>query len=71
MADRFAMNKFIAEFPYTYERDFFNDDYNEVECIKSDNLIVERDEFFDALTALEVDFNLEVEKKLSDEDNFA
>ena len=34
-------------------------------------MIVERDEFFDALTALEVDFNLEVEKKLSDEDNFA
>ena len=28
-------------------------------------------EFFDVLTALETDFNLEKEKKLSDEDSYA
>ena len=31
----------------------------------------EKDEFFDTLTALETDFNLQPEKKLSDEDIFA
>ena len=71
MADRFAMNKFVAEFPLVYERDFFDDNYNEVVHIKSDILMDEKDEFFDALTALETDFNLQPEKKLSDEDIFA
>ena len=69
MADRFAMNKVVAEFPLVYERDFFDDDYNEVEHIKSDILMGEKDEFFDALTALETDFNLQEEKRHSDEDN--
>ena len=71
MADRFAMNKFVAEFPLIYERDFFDDNYYEVEHIKSDTLMDEKDEFFDALTALETDFNLNLEKRLSDEDTFA
>ena len=71
MADRFAMNKFVAEFPLIYERDFFDDNYYEVEHIKSDTLMDKKDEFFDALTALETDFNLKLEKRLSDEDNFA
>ena len=71
MADRFAMNKVVAEFPLVYESDFFDDDYIEVEHIKSDILMGEKDEFFDALTALETDFNLEEEKRLSDKDNFA
>ena len=71
MADRFAMNKFVAEFPLIYERDFFDDNYNEVEHIKSDILMDEKDEVFDALTALETDFNLKLEERLSDEENFA
>ena len=69
--DRFAMNEFVDEYPHIYERDFFDDDYNEVQGIKSDILMGEKDEFFDVLTALETDFNLEEEKRLSDEDNFA
>ena len=71
MADRFAMDNFVAEYPHIYERDFFDDDYNEVQCIKSDILMGEKDEFFDVLTALETDFNLEKEKRLSDEDSYA
>ena len=70
MAERFAMNKFVAEFPLIYERDFFDDNYN-VENIKSDILMDEKDEVFDALTALETDFNLKLEERLSGEDNFA
>ena len=71
MADRFAMDDFVVEYPHIYERDFFDDNYNEVQCIKSDILMGEKDEFFDVLTALETDFNLEKERRLSDEDSYA
>ena len=42
-----------------------------MESIKSNLLVSERDEFFDTLTALETDFNLEEEVGLLDENNLA
>ena len=69
IADR--LTKFETSFPHIYEKDFFDDDYNEVESIKSNLLVSERDGFFDTLTALETDFNLEEEVGVLDENNLA
>ena len=42
-----------------------------MECVKSNLLLSERDEFFYTLIALETDLNLKEEVGLPDEDNIA
>ena len=53
------------------DRDFFDEDFSEVECVKSNLLLRYRDEFFYTLIALETDHNLKEEVGLPDEDNIA
>ena len=63
MADR--LNVCVTSFPHIYEEDFYDDYHTEVQCIKSNLLMSERDKFFHTLTALETDFNLKEETRFN------